>query len=150
MRILGLDYGARRIGLALSDDNAKIAFPVGCLERKGPRQDLAALVAMIRERDVERIVIGLPLHMSGRAGDEAKSAQAFGRDLERAGGVAVDFLDERWSTREADRVREAARGSRSRSRRRDERKRGELDAAAASLILSTYLARRGDDSGAHT
>jgi putative pre-16S rRNA nuclease len=137
MRVLGLDLGARRIGLAISDPEGKIAFPAGCLERRGRRQDLAALLHMARERGVERVVVGLPIHLDGRVGAQAEAARAFARELAGALELPVDLLDERWTSAEAERHLRAA--GRRASRRRE---RGEVDAVAAALLLSTYLERR--------
>ena len=87
-------------------------------------------------------MIGLPVHMNGREGDAARDARAFAEALGRSSGLPVECLDERWSSREAERALRAVAPRAGRERRRDARKRGDVDAAAASLILSTYLARR--------
>ena len=140
--ILGLDYGSRRIGLAISDPEAVFAFPAGCLERRSPEQDLAALRELVEARGVVQIVVGLPIHMRGREGPEARAARAFAETLRRETGRSVDLLDERWTSREAERaLREARpRSGRAASRRRAEA--GELDAAAATLLLRAWLERR--------
>ncbi len=138
-RVLGVDYGTHRIGLALSDPDARIAFPAGVLERTSPRRDLEALCVLVREREVVRVVVGLPLHMDGRRGPEADAAAAFGRELEKASGVAVDLLDERWTTREAERALMEMGYTGRRGRRRRER----VDTTAATLLLSAYLEQRG-------
>jgi putative Holliday junction resolvase len=135
VRVLGLDLGERRIGLAVSDAEGRIAFPAGALTRRGRRSDLAALRALVIERGVERIVVGLPLHMSGRAGAEAASAKAFADELAGATGVPVDTFDERWTTREAERaLREAGA--------RPSRRRADVDSVAAALLLRAYLESR--------
>ena len=134
-RILGVDYGARRIGLAVSDAEGHIAFPEGTLERRGERRDLESLCALVKEKGVVAIVVGLPLHLDGRRGPEAQAAEAFGRRLSEATGVPVEMLDERWTTQEADRaLRESGRKGR--------KKRQVIDAVAATLLLRTYLERR--------
>jgi putative Holliday junction resolvase len=130
--VLGLDYGSRRIGLAVSDLEGQFAFPAGHLERKGLKSDLEALRRLIEERGVTRVVVGLPIHMNGRTGPEADAARAFGAALARETGCKVDMLDERWTTLEARRrLRETRRRPRP----------GELDAAAATLLLQTFLER---------
>jgi putative Holliday junction resolvase len=134
-RILGLDLGSKRIGLALSDVELPIALPEGALARKGLAHDLAALTALARERGVVRIVVGLPIHMNGRKGPEAQAAEAFARALAEATGLPVDMQDERWTTVEADRALRAT-GHRARERR------AHVDAVAASLLLRAYLERR--------
>jgi putative Holliday junction resolvase len=137
VRVLAIDYGERRLGLAVSDEAGALAFPAGALERRGERRDLEALRELAAERGVERFVIGLPLHMDGRAGPEARAAQAFGAALARASGLPVDTYDERWTTREAERsLREQGFVG-----RRGRRVREHVDSVAATLILRAYLAR---------
>jgi putative Holliday junction resolvase len=136
MAVLGIDLGARRIGLAVSDPDGRIAFPAGMLESRGQKQDLAALCALIRERGVTSVVVGLPVHMSGRAGPEAEAARRFADELAKAAGVAVELLDERWTSREAERaLRDMGRSSK-------RRERGEVDSLAATLLLRSFLERR--------
>ena len=137
MRVLGIDLGTRRIGLAVSDEDGRIAFPAGTLERRGKRADFAALCRLVRERGVGCAVVGLPLHMSGRAGPEAEAARAFAAALSEAAGIPVDTLDERWTS-------VAAHRSLAESGRRVVEKRGKgiVDEVAATLLLSTYLERR--------
>ncbi len=103
-------------------------------------RDLAEIRRLIRERDVGEIVVGLPVHMNGREGPEAQAARAFADALEKASGLPVHCLDERWTSAEAERILRDATPRR--GRRRDARRGGQLDAAAASLILSTFLERR--------
>jgi putative Holliday junction resolvase len=134
--VLGIDLGSKRIGLAISDEREQIALPAGVLESRGRAADLVALRRLAGERGVSRVVVGLPLHMSGRAGPAAESARAFARELAEALALPVETLDERWSTVEAERtLRETGR-----SRRR--RRSGEADTLAATLLLRTYLERR--------
>lgn len=137
MRWLGLDLGEKRIGLAVSDEDARIAFPAGFMERKGRRRDLAALCALVRERGIGGAVVGLPLHMDGRRGPEAAAAEAFARELAAAAAIPVELLDERWTSVAAERaLQETGR------RVKQRRGRGEVDAIAATLLLSTHLDRR--------
>ncbi len=151
--VLGIDYGSRRIGLAVSDPARIFAFPAGFLARHGKERDLTALRELVEEREVVQIVVGLPIHMNGREGPEARAVRAFAEDLRRETGRSVDLLDERWTSREAERAlrmgdppsrrgaqRDAAgRSPSSRARRREP---GDVDAAAATLILRTWLERR--------
>jgi putative Holliday junction resolvase len=133
--VLGLDLGARRIGLAVSDEAARIAFPAGHLTRSGLAADVAALRALAQERAVKRIVVGLPLLLGGGDGTGAQAARRFARALEEATGLPVELLDERFTTAEAERaLREAP--ARRRRRRKDV-----IDAMAAALLLRTYLER---------
>ena len=137
--VLALDYGTRRIGLAVSDVDGKFAFPAGFLACRGRERDLAALRELIAERGVRRVVVGLPLHMDGRRGDAAAAAEQFANAVAEIAGLPVEMLDERWTTREAERaLRESASGRR---KRRDA-----VDSAAATLLLRTYLERA--ESGA--
>jgi len=137
-RILGVDYGTRRIGLAVSDSEGQIAFPEGTLERRNARRDLESLCALVKEKGVVAIVVGLPLHMDGRRGPEAEAAEAFARRLGQATGLPVEMLDERWTTQEADRaLRESGLTG-----RKGKKKRQVIDAVAATLLLRTYLERR--------
>ena len=147
MRTLGLDLGARRIGLALSDPDTGLALPSGILQSQGRKRDLEALCEMIRERHVERVVVGLPVHMNGSLGPEARNAQDFARDLSEAAGVPVDTLDERWTSREVERFvglgerrGKPARG-RGKSRAPGKQSKRHLDDLAATVILRTYLER---------
>jgi putative Holliday junction resolvase len=134
MRVLGIDLGSRRIGLALSDPDATIASPFQVLERRGAKRDLAALAALVEEHAVERIVVGLPIHMDGRRGPEAEAAEKFAASLGQATKLRVDLIDERWTTVEAERaLREM--GQRGRKRRQH------VDAVAASILLRAYLDR---------
>ena len=146
MRILGLDLGARRIGLAVFDPEAGLALPSGILDSRGRARDLSALCEMIAEREVQRVVVGLPLHMSGAVGPEARAAQDFANALSEAAGIPVDTLDERWTSREAERLAHLpadGRRGKGRAGRPVERGRpGPVDDLAATLILQTYLDRQ--------
>jgi putative Holliday junction resolvase len=137
VRVLGVDLGQKRIGLAVSDSEAKLAFPAGILESRGRRRDLAALRALVRERAIERAVVGVPLHMNGRRGPEAESAVRFAGELAHAAGIPVDTLDERWTSVEAERIlRSTPAGTRAVKQRA-----GAVDELAAAILLRTYLER---------
>ena len=133
--VLGLDLGSRRIGLAVSDPEGRIAFPAGVLARQGREKDLAALGDLVREREVSRIVVGLPIHMDGRSGPEAEAARAFSSALAEATGVPVELLDERWTSLEAER-------SLRQTQPRGRKGRGEVDTVAATILLRTWLERQ--------
>jgi len=132
MRVLGLDLGGKRIGVAVSDEDASIAFPSGALESRGPEKDLKSVLDLIGERGIERVVVGLPRHLDGREGPEAEAARAFARALHEASGLPVEMLDERWTTIEAERMLHA-------QGRKKKKQRGVVDSVAASIILRTYL-----------
>jgi putative Holliday junction resolvase len=130
--VLALDYGSRRIGIAVSDEEARFAFPAGFLACRGHERDLSALGELISERSIRRVVVGLPLHMDGRRGEMAAGAEKFANAIAEMTGLPVEMLDERWTTREAERaLRESRRGRRKR--------REAVDATAATLLLRTYL-----------
>jgi putative pre-16S rRNA nuclease len=130
--LLGLDLGTRRIGLAISDADAVIAFPIGALERRGLAQDLEALRELILARGVKGVVVGLPLHLDGRAGSAAQAARRFAEVLGEASALPVELVDERWTSAEAERtLRDAPRAQRHRKEN--------VDALAATLILRSYL-----------
>lgn len=132
MRTLGLDMGSKRIGLAISDESGTFAFPSGKLDRVGRKRDLETLARLIEEREIGRVVIGIPLHMDGRPGKGADAAKSFAQDLATLTGLPVDTLDERLTTVEAERVLTA-------TGRRAKQQRAVVDSVAASIILSTYL-----------
>jgi len=133
---LGIDHGSKRIGLAISDPSGKVALPAGTLESRGLERDLAAIRRLVEERQVERIVVGLPLHMDGRPGSQAEAAGRFAQRLAEELGLPVDTMDERWTTREAERALQA-------TGRRGKKKRAVIDSVAAALLLRTYLEREG-------
>lgn len=139
---LGLDYGTRRIGVAVSDEEGRFAFPAGAIERKGLAQDLAAIRQLVEQRGIRHLVLGLPLHMDGRAGDMAAVVRAFKEHLEAATGLPVELLDERWTTAEAERALRDAGARPGKARRGRARERGDVDAVAACILLRTWLERR--------
>jgi putative Holliday junction resolvase len=137
-RVLAVDLGTRRIGLAVSDPSNTIARPHAVLDRSGdPEADRAAIVAAARELGASQIVVGLPRSLSGADGPAARAARAEAAALAAAAGpdVAVDLHDERFSTRTAHQARRAS-GARRKARQRP------VDAAAAAVILQSYLESR--------
>jgi len=136
---MALDYGERRVGVAVSDPEDVIALPLETIERdRSGEGALARLEQIVSEYQVGCIVVGLPLHMDGRAGEQAERARAFGRAVGQRTGVEVEYLDERWTSQEAERLMAPA-GS---SKRRREKRRQHLDTAAATILLRTWLERR--------
>ena len=136
MRALGIDYGGRRIGLAVTDPDGKIALPAGTLERRGTKQDIVAIQGWINKKEIDCIVIGLPLHMNGSRGPETDTVLAFAAELQRETGCPVDTIDERWSTLEAKRTLQQEDIS------ARERRSASIDAVAATLLLGTWLKRQ--------
>ena len=136
---MGLDVGDRRIGLALSDPLGILASGLGALERRDPERDVEAILALARENQVNRVVVGLPRHLDGSLGEQARKVQAFAQKLGELLPVPLEYWDERLSTVAArERLREA--GVKRASRHR-------VDAAAATVILQGYLDAKGRDGG---
>jgi putative Holliday junction resolvase len=132
VRILALDVGAKRIGLAVSDPLGITAQGLGVLTRKDRAGVLAQLLEVARKWRVQRVVVGLPRHLDGRLGDAAPEVLELASDLEEALGVRVITWEERLTTVEAERVLLQADLSR-------RRRRQVLDQQAAVLILQNYL-----------
>ena len=129
--VLGLDLGDARIGVAVSDDDRRLAVPVGTV-RTGAPADLRAIAALVSERGATLGVVGHPLLLSGDAGERAHHAERFAEALRSFLGVPVVLQDERLSTVQADRsLREAGASGR-------ERKRA-VDRSAAAVILQSFL-----------
>jgi putative holliday junction resolvase len=134
-RVLGLDLGDARIGVAISDDRRRIAVPLGTV-RTGAPADVKAIADLVHGHGVKLVVIGHPLHLSGEAGERAQHAERFAEALDAFLDVPVLLQDERLSSVEADRaLREA--GARGRERRRT------VDRSAATVILQAWLDAAG-------
>jgi putative holliday junction resolvase len=135
MRILGIDFGERRIGLALSDPTGTLASPLPTLKRRaGKRPPLAALAELVAERGVETVVMGLPLTLAGDDSDWTRTVREVGESLSARAGVPVHFVDERFTSVAAER---RVRTSGLPRRKRESKDR--IDAEAAVLILQTWL-----------
>ncbi len=130
--ILGLDFGTKRVGAAVSDSRHKIATPLEIYERRDPIQDGRHYQALVREHEIERIVIGLPVHLGGREGSSASLARTWGDWLTRVTGLGVVYFDERFTTFEAEEVLISAGMKRS-------KRKGFRDMLAARLLLQNYL-----------
>ena len=135
-RLIGLDHGTRRIGVAIGDTETGMAFAREAIQRRNLDHDLALVGELCTTEGVERVVIGLPLNMDGSEGPQAALVRAFGDRLADI-GLVVDYEDERLSSWEAV-ERLTASG------KRPARRSGELDSTAARVILQQYLdARHG-------
>lgn len=137
-RILGLDPGARRIGVALSDPTGTIASPHSVIDRR-VADPLGVVRALCEEEGVERIIVGLPTGLSGLEGPSAKAARAFGTLIAEGIGLPVEYQDERFTTATAESA--LLEGGVQRERRRDVR-----DKVAAAVILQAYLDRKDYES----
>ena len=131
MRVIGLDHGSRRLGVAVGDTETGMAFARAAIRRRGGAADLDAIAGLARDEDTTLIVLGLPRNMDGSEGRQAAAARAFGTRLGDI-GLEVVYVDERLTSWEAG-ERLAAGGI------RPSRRSGELDSAAARLILQEYL-----------
>lgn len=131
-RILGLDFGSHRIGAAVSDPLGITAQPLAAIPRRGDRRDIEAIGATVREYSVGTVLIGLPLHLSGEEGTQAKSARLFAEKIRERLGIPVEPWDERMTTAQAERHLIAS------GVRRDKRK--EIrDSLAAVFLLQSAL-----------
>jgi len=127
MRVLALDYGSARCGCALSDPTGTLATPIAHVERPGTRKGMARLAALVREREVERVVVGLPLGLSGHDTAQTEEVRAFAARLATTLGeeIPIDLYDERFTT-----VIAASVGGRESE-----------DSRAAAVLLEGWLAR---------
>ena len=132
MRTMGLDIGEKRIGVALSDPDGLLAIPQTVIERVGGGADVEAILSLVQQHEVGRVVAGLPRSMNGSIGKQAQRVQEFLGVLSRSLDVPLDTWDERLSTVEAERLMVDA-GLKS------SRRKGRRDALAAAIILQGYL-----------
>ena len=123
MKVLALDYGSARTGVAVSDPTGTLARPVGVVEQVRTEAGLAQLVEMIRAENPERIVVGLPLTMRGEHGEQARETEQFVQALRRATAIPVESFDERFTTDIAEQTPSSVAA----------------DARAAAHLLSSYL-----------
>ena len=132
MRILALDVGDRRLGVAVSDPLGMWARPLTVITRRSREQDFQAIARLVKEQGAARVVVGHPVTMSGEVGPQARRVERYAAALAERLGVPVVLWDERLSTAEAERLlRESGESSR--------QYRGRLDAVAAAVILQSYL-----------
>jgi putative Holliday junction resolvase len=131
-RLLGVDYGQVRIGLAVSDPNRKIGFPLATHVRGGREADERYFRGLVEQEEIGQIVVGLPVHLDGREGQKAGEARAFGKWLGEVTGLPVVFWDERFTSVEAEGYLLSAGLT---NKRRKERR----DRVAAQILLQSYL-----------
>ena len=125
-RALGLDHGEARCGVAVSDPTGELVTPLDVVERPDTRRGLARVADVVREREAEVVVVGLPLTLAGEEGAQAQAARAFAERLSQAVDVPVELHDERLTTRMADRTGGAAAS----------------DSVAAAHLLESWLQAR--------
>jgi putative Holliday junction resolvase len=138
VRALGIDYGLKRIGLALSDPTGTIASPLETLVRRtGKRPPITKLETIAREREADHLVVGLPLSLDGTESEWCAEVRSVGERLAERLSLEVSFIDERMTSVRAER---AIRGLGLPKRKREDKRR--IDAAAAQLILQAWLDQR--------
>jgi len=130
MRVLALDYGSARCGAAVSDPTGTLATPIEPVLRPATRKGLATLAALVRERGVGRVVVGLPLGLSGADTDQTREARAFAERLRDTLAVPIDLYDERFTTTIAQRAGGTGASE---------------DSRAAAVLLEDWLARHGSE-----
>ena len=131
-RILAIDFGERRLGLALSDPLGLTAQGLPTAERRNKREDLNFLHALARRHKVSLIVVGNPLNMDGSAGPQSAKARAFAAEVARRVGVAVELWDERLTSVEAQAILDGAGVQKP-------KRRGRVDQLAATILLQSFL-----------
>ena len=132
-RLLALDVGDRRIGLAVSIPPGSLILPAGYIQRRNRRADIAAILDAANARDAVAIIVGIPYDAQGRAGEQARKIQSLVRALERATDIPILTVDESYTSQTAEtELRQADPG--------EPPARGEIDSAAAAAILRRYMA----------
>lgn len=132
-RVMGIDYGSRRVGLAISDPHGRIASPLKTLDHSGNLDRLAACILHLADEwQVDEFVVGLPLNMDDSEGPQARATRAFGRALQERSDRPVHYWDERLSTHTADALLSPAELTSAQRRRR-------IDPVAAQVTLQSYL-----------
>ncbi len=138
MRVLALDVGERRIGVAVSDPSGLIARPLTVIEHRARAVDFAAIAALVAEHEAEQVVVGRPLTLRGEVGPQAQWIEQYALKLAAVLSVPVRLWDERYSTAEAEDV---LRRGRHRGRDRER-----VDAVAAAVILQSFLDSQDTDA----
>ena len=136
MRILGLDVGERRVGIAICDPTGTVVRPLQTLKRGSREQDWAAITALVAEHGVELIVVGQPLSLDGTVGPQARRIARYADALAKQVSIPIVPWDERFTTA---RAKEIIFQSRGKKKRRRARTQGTVDAIAAAVILQSYL-----------
>ncbi|MGW8258275.1 MAG: Holliday junction resolvase RuvX [Thermoguttaceae bacterium] len=137
-RVAGIDYGTKRIGIALSDPAREIASPFESYVRRNPEQDAQRFCRLKSEEGVELFVVGLPIHLDGRESEKSLEARRFGSWLAEVTGVEVVFFDERFTSVEAENLLMDAGLSQKRRKKR-------IDMLAAQIMLEAYLQAAEED-----
>jgi putative Holliday junction resolvase len=130
-RLLALDVGEKRVGVALCDETQTLARPLLTLHRASKKEDFARFAALCREHAIEKLIVGLPKTLRGEEGPQAQRVRRYAAELQAALNLPIDFWDERYSSVDAqERLTSASRKARAK---------GDIDSAAAAIILQEYL-----------
>ena len=130
-RLLGLDVGEKRVGVAICDETQTLAHPLLTLKRTSKKEDFAKLAALCREHAITKVIVGLPKTLRGEEGPQAQRVRRYAGELQAALNLPIDFWDERYSSVDAqERLTSASRKTRAK---------GDIDSAAAAIILQGYL-----------
>ena len=132
MRILGIDYGDVRVGLAISDPTEFLASGIGNVVIQGLNDAVEKVCEKIKETSAEKIVLGLPVNMNGTQGDKAEKIKVFSEKLKEASGIDIDFIDERRTTI-------MAHGFMNETGTHGKKRKEAVDTLSAQIILQTYL-----------
>lgn len=136
-RVLAIDLGRKRIGLAMSDAEGLSAQPLDALQRRAMADDIGRICSIAKDRKATRIIIGLPLHMDGRESPMSEECRRFAARLAEASGLAVDMHDERLTSVEAEEMLRARGWSLERLLK--EKKKGTVDRLAATVLLEDWM-----------
>jgi putative Holliday junction resolvase len=132
MRIIAIDYGSQRIGIALSDPTGTLARPLPFVPAKGDAKLAREIAELVKKEQAELILLGLPRHMNGELGEAAAKVQAFAAILQQATSIKIKLIDERLSTVQASRqLQESGKDTR--------KQRDKIDSASAAVLLQGYL-----------
>jgi putative holliday junction resolvase len=148
-KILAVDYGRTRIGLAIAESLQGIAQPLGTLQRINRNEDMRRLRELVRDNAVKLVLVGLPLRLDGARGEMAEETERFAERLRKQIGVAVEMADERLTSWEAERLLEEVQGRfiheeklTGHKKQKSVNAKMSVDAVAAAVILKEYLDRR--------
>lgn len=145
-KVLAVDYGRARIGLAIALSLQGVAQPLATLERINRNEDMRRLRELVRDHSVKFVVVGLPLRLDGTRGEMAEEAQRFAQRVRKQIGVPVEMVDERLTSWQAEREMEEQFGRRSKAgeitSKRKAREKVSVDSMAAAIILRDYLAHK--------
>jgi len=130
-RMLALDVGEKRVGVALCDETQTLARPLLTLKRASKKEDFAKLAALCREHAIEKVIVGLPKTLRDEEGPQARRVRRYADELQAALNLPIEFWDERYSSVDAQ--------ERLASSSRKARAKGVIDSAAAAIILQEYL-----------